>query len=242
MASTDSKASAAAFLDKYLTPIAVLLGALIIAFALRYGDPDRPRPSAEGDAPQADVNAIADEGEPFIGNPDAPVTIAVYNDYQCPFCKQFDLEVMPRLIEKYVTPGQAKILFKDFQFLGQDSLDAAVFGRAVWEAQPDRFYPWFLAVMTAQDQGGDQGFGDLASLRELARTVPGLDVARVDQLIAQNRARYEAAANADRDEGAALGVGGTPSVIVGTELLSGLAPEAFFTAISASVDAQLAGR
>ena len=229
--------TSSAFLDKYLTPIAVILGACIIAFALMFARPGMEREGANDlNNPAVDVSMIENTGEPFIGNPEAPAVIAVYNDFQCPFCKQFDLEVLPQIKAKYVDTGMARVMFKDFQFLGQDSMDTAVYGRAVWEAHPDLYYAWFTAVMKAQDQGGDQGFGDLASNRALAATIPGIDTARVDQLVEQKRAQYEAAIEGDRDEGAALGINGTPSVIVGSQLLSGMAPEDFFAEISREVD------
>lgn len=238
METTPEKVETVNPIDRYLTPIAVLLGALIVAFALMYGRPASER-DARNQAPAVDIADVKEEGEPYIGNPDAPTTIALYYDYQCPFCQQFELQVMPRLIEEYVSTGKTKVLFKDFQFLGQDSLDAAVYGRALWEAQPDKFYPWFVAVMEAQDEEGDEGFGDLASVRAVAQQVPGLDTARVDQLVAQNRARYEAAINDDRAEGASFGINGTPSVVVGKELLSGLTPADFYSAITAALEEQL---
>lgn len=226
-----------AFLDRYLTPIAVLLGAAIIAFALMNGGSATDR-AVTDEQPSVNVADIVDEGEPFIGDPDAPTTVAMYYDYQCPFCQQFELQVMPRLIEQYVATGKTKVLFKDFQFLGPDSLDAALYARAVWEANPQSFYPWFVAVMEAQD-GESGGFGNLASIRELSRTVPGIDTAQIDRLITENRARYEAAIEADRTEGASFGINGTPSIIVDEQLLSGLTPDDFYRAISAAIEEQL---
>jgi protein-disulfide isomerase len=57
---------------------------------------------------------LEDDNYPFIGDKDAPVTIIAINDYQCPFCKDFALQVMPQLKEKYVDKGKAKIVFRDF--------------------------------------------------------------------------------------------------------------------------------
>jgi hypothetical protein len=156
-------------LERYLTPIAVLLGALIIAFALMYSPSAADRDAATNTGPEVNVEDIAEEGEPFIGNPDAPTTLAVYYDYQCPYCQQFELQVMPRLIQEYVSTGKTRIVFKDFQFLGEDSTTAAVYARAVWEAQPEKFYPWYVAVMTAQDGegGGEFGRSPVTAMKEL---------------------------------------------------------------------------
>lgn len=226
------------FMERYLTPIAVLLGAIIIALAFIFGRGAAPEAANQGQAGEVavDIKNVKTEGEPFIGNPNAPVTLAVWFDYQCPFCKQFELTAMPELKEKYVDTGKLRVVFKDFQFLGPDSDAAALFARAMWEAYPDHFYEWYIAMANAQDEEHG-GFGDLASIKELTATIPGVDVARVEKLMNDKKDAYTAAIAADRTEGTTLGIQGTPSMIVGTTLLSGAQPAA---AIATLIDAELA--
>ncbi len=233
------------FVERYLTPIAIVVAAVVIAFAFIYGHGAGTGTTAQTGttgATAVDIKNVKTDGEPFIGDANAPTTIALFYDYQCPFCKQFELNVTPQLLANYVKTGKTKIVFKDFQFLGQDSLDAAVFGRALWESQPDKFYDWFVAMFNAQDEEGDQGFGDLASVEKLAATIPGLDVAKVDALVKSKRSQYEQVIEADRNEGAALGVNGTPTIIVGDKLLTGLSPEQFQSQITAELDSELAAK
>jgi protein-disulfide isomerase len=225
------------FMDKYLIPIAIILAGGIIAFALFYGHgASKPDDQAGKAAAAVDVKNIKTDGDPYIGDKNAPQTMVLFYDYQCPFCKQFELGVTPKLVDQYVKTGKLRIVFKDFQFLGNDSMDAAVFGRALWESQPDKFYEWYVAMFKAQDQEGDQGFGDLASTEKLAGTISGIDVAKADALVKSKRSAYEAAITADRTEGASLGINGTPTIVVGTQLLTGLSADQYFTAISAVVD------
>jgi protein-disulfide isomerase len=77
-----------AFMDKYLTPIAVLVAAVIIALALIYGHIGGAATGGAG-APQPAVSVnikdVKTDGDPFIGKADAPVTVALFYDYQCPF-------------------------------------------------------------------------------------------------------------------------------------------------------------
>jgi protein-disulfide isomerase len=229
-------------MQKYLTPLAVLLGAGLIAVALIWGggvrgtNPNDPNAAA----PEVDINEISTDS-PTVGDPNAPTTVAVFYDYQCPFCKQFEQTVIPEL-QEYVDAGKTKIVYKDFQFLGEDSLTAAVFGRAVYEAYPDRFHEWFIAMSNAQDDqevGHDEGFGDQASIEALTAGIAGIDVSRVTALINEKRATYETAIEADYNEGTALGINGTPSVVVGKKLLSGRSPAQFLSEIKAELDAQL---
>ncbi|GEM_PF-404813 len=162
------------------------------------------------------VSAVKTAGEPFIGNANAPVTIAEWSDYQCPFCKQFEMSVLPQLVANYVTAGKVKIVFKDFQFLGPDSLTAAEVGRAVWQAYPGQFYAWRQAMY--QNQASENHAADpngLTNYLAITKTVPGIDATKIAQLIAQNKTQYDAAINADQQEGGSFGVNGTPSFVIG---------------------------
>ncbi len=227
------------FMETYLTPIAVLVGAVILAAAYVFGSgaattnvgPGAVQPSA------ADIEKVDVSDSPYVGADNAPVTMALYFDYQCPFCKQFDQVVLPQLAE-YVDNGTLKVVFKDFQFLGQDSQVAAEFSRAVWELYPDQYSAWLTAMFGAQDHEGDQGFGDLASIEELTKTIPGIDVAKVTALMNEKKAEYNDLMNADRAEGASLGVNGTPAVVIGKKLLYAMTPAQFYAEIVAEIKAQ----
>ncbi len=236
------------FIDKYLTPIALILAAVIIAAAFIFGHgapAAAPTTANNGSAGNAsaktvDVKNITTDGVPFIGNANAPTTMALFYDYQCPFCKQFEQNVMPQLVTNYISTGKTKIYFKDFQFLGNDSNAAALFGRALWNVSPDKFYPWYVAMFNAQDEEGDKGFGNLGTIEKLSATIPGIDVAAVEKDMNTNATKYQAAIARDRAEGAAMGINGTPSIVVGTQLFTGLSPDQFYSGISQTIDSELA--
>ena len=221
-------------LNQYLTPLAVVIGAVVIAFALAYGRPDAgtPTPTETGTPDIADVKT---EGSPFRGDEDAPVTIAYWFDYQCPFCKQFEQTTMVELYDTYIASGKVRVVLKDFQFLGPDSTAGALYGRAVWDLYPNRFYDWYKAMFEAQDQEHG-GFGNEASVKTLTATVSGIDAEKVAKNVEDNRSKYLAAIQADRTEGASFGVNGTPALIIGTNLLPGAYP---FATVSPVVDAEL---
>lgn len=225
-------------MEKYLTPIAVLLGCCILAAAYIFGSgATAPKnPQGQQAAVKADIKNIDVAGRPFIGNANAPVTMAFWFDYQCPFCKQFEETITPQLYETYVKTGKLKIVFKDFQFLGQDSQVAAEFAAAMWEAYPDHFYDWYKAMFAAQDDEGDKGFGDLDSIKAITAKIPGVDVAKVTKLMTDKKSTYDALIAADRAEAQKIGINGTPSLLVGTSVLSGAQP---ITAISPLIEAQL---
>jgi protein-disulfide isomerase len=184
---------------------------------------------------KADITKVKTDNEPFLGDANAPVTIAYWSDYQCPYCKQFELATMPSVIQTYVNSGKAKIVFKDFQFLGNDSMTAAVYARAIWELYPKEYFPWREAFFNKQD-GENTGFGDEESIKALTGTIVGIDVGKVVAQVESKSVEYQTAIKADRAEGASMGVTGTPGFITGTQLISGAATASAFTA---AIDPQL---
>lgn len=233
------------FMDKYLTPVAVVVGCIIIAVAVAFGQGGTKNSGTADQAAAVDIKDVQTDSSPYVGEKNAPVVMAVWFDYQCPFCKQFELTTMPQVYENYVKTGKVQVVFKDFQFLDEysknasrkeDSMSAALFGRAVWDAYPDRYYDWYIAMAESQDEEFE-GFGDFASIEALTRTVAGIDTDRVLKLITEKKDVYTAAIVADRTEGQTLGINGTPSMIIGTTLLSGAQS---YDAVRALIDAELA--
>jgi protein-disulfide isomerase len=163
---------------------------------------------------------VAVSTDPQIGSPAAKATLVVWFDYQCPYCKLFWRQTLPRLNDSYVRPGKLRIVFRDFQFLGPDSATAALFARAIWELYPGRFYDWSRAMFGAQDRENG-GFGNLASIQELTRHIAGIDVARVTTRMRDHAHQYAAAIISDYNDGIAVGINGTPTVSVNGQLVSG---------------------
>jgi protein-disulfide isomerase len=135
---------------------------------------------------------------------------------------------MPDIVKNYVQTGKVKIVFKDFAFLGNDSITAGEYARAVWKLSPTQYFAWRTAMYNAQDQEGDQGFGNAASIDKLTATISGIDAAAVAADVKANGAQYKALLDADKAEAAKLGVQATPSFIIGTKLLAGAYPYAQF--------------
>ncbi len=103
--------------------VSIIIAGVIIAGAVVFASrqPAQPvQPVAatpqQQVAPAVDISKVKIDGEPFIGNVNAPVTIAYWYDYQCPFCKRNEEETMPQIVKNYVDTGKVKIVFKDYQF------------------------------------------------------------------------------------------------------------------------------
>ena len=75
--------------------------------------------------PSSDPTFNIAERDVVLGDPAAPVTIIEYGDYQCPWCARFFDQIEPSLRANYIEPKKAKMVFRNFQFLSQESVDAA---------------------------------------------------------------------------------------------------------------------
>lgn len=147
-----------------------------------------------------------------LGDPDAPVSVEVWEDIQCPFCQQFTFQVKPLIVERYVTPGSVRLVFRDLPFLGDESHWAAV--AASLAADQDLFWPYHDHLF-ANLRGENVGSYGLDQLLEIGQLV-GLDMAafREGLRLDAARARFaEIQARARRDA-AALGINATPTVVV----------------------------
>lgn len=214
--------------SKFL-PIAVVVAGLLIAGAVVWnGSRPAPGPAGPGAALKANIKNIKTDGDPYIGKADAPVTIAFWSDFQCPFCKRFELETLPQIVKEYVDTGKVKIVMMDFAFLGSDSLAAGEYSRAIWKLYPSAYFTWRTAMYEAQDDEGDRGFGDAASIDKLNATIAGIDAAKVAADVKANASAYDANMVADKAEGQKAGINATPSFVIGTQVIQGAYPYATF--------------
>lgn len=226
--------------NKYFLPAAVIVAGLFIAGAVMWNgsNPSTGSPQA-GTAPSIDVKEVKTDGNPFIGQAQAPITIVFWSDFQCPYCKAFEIghpqiptpAALPEIIKNYVDTGKAKVVFKDVVFLspraGMDSLTAALYGQSVWKLYPENYFAWRTAMFVAQDEEGG-GFGNAASIDKLNATIAGIDATKVAADVKANTDAYTRQADATTAEAQRLGVNSTPSSVIGTQLVVGALPYANF--------------
>jgi protein-disulfide isomerase len=227
-----------------MMPIAVVIAGAFIAVAIYFSGggtgvrtPIVQQPVDQQPSTAVDASKVNMKDVPFIGKATAPLTIVYFFDYQCPFCQQHEKVSMGPLVKEYVETGKVKLVFKDFAFLGADSQTLGQYARAVWAYAPDKFYDWHHAVYV--NQGAEHsGWATPAEIARIGTPILGADgVAKVAALVKANGAAYQKAMDADKAEGSALGVGGTPAMIIGTMFVPGAVP---YADVKSVIDAQLA--
>ena len=70
-------------------------------------------------------NTFLENGSPILGNPNAPITLVEFGDYQCHFCNVFFHSTEPEILKNYVETGKVKMIFKDYNIIGPDSISAS---------------------------------------------------------------------------------------------------------------------
>jgi protein-disulfide isomerase len=145
-----------------------------------------------------------------LGDPKAPVRVIEFADLQCPFCRDYSLSTMPRLVQDYVRPGKVRMEFRSLAFIGPDSERAARVAQAA--AQQNKL--WNFVDLAYFNQGKENsGWATDAVLRRIAGAVPGLDVNRA--FAARDTAAVTAQLNAANTLAGAKGVQSTPTFLVG---------------------------
>ena len=124
------------------------------------------------------------------GDAKAPVKILAFEDFQCPFCQKFAVEIEPVLEQEFVNTGIASIQFMPYSFLGEESKKAAEGG----ECAADQNHFWdYHDVLYLRQGAENSGVYSPANLKKYAREVSAhykdFDVAKFDQCLDSGQKR-----------------------------------------------------
>jgi protein-disulfide isomerase len=141
-----------------------------------------------------------------LGDPAAKVTLVEFGDLQCPICKAFSEEVLPRVIAGSVRRGEAKVDFRNYTIISEQSVLAGAAALAAGEQGRG----WNFIDVFYRNQGEERsGYVTDAFLTSLAKGAKVPDLARWNRERKSKRLRHEVARTTSEAE--ALGFEGTPS-------------------------------
>lgn len=229
------------FLPVSILIAAAVIGGVIVFAATRGGSLNGSNGAAQlppSGAPAAPTPASVPPisgRDVVLGNANAPVTLIEYGDYQCPFCGRFFSQVEPSLRTDYINTGKVKMVFRNFQFLGQESVAA---GEAAECAQEqNKFWAYHDALYAAKvgdaANGENDGFFNRAEFIKLAEQVK-LDANAFTSCIDGNK--YVKQIEQDKASASALGVNSTPTTFINGQQVVGAQP---YSAFKAVIDAAL---
>ena len=156
-----------------------------------------------------DTVQFASPAEGFVlGSPDAPVLITAWEDFQCPVCKTANASVLKQIDAEYVSTGKVRIQFRQFPFLGDESAWAAEASQCAADQQ--MFWAYHDVLFNAQ-RAENSGAFSKTHLKYMAADV-GLDTIAFETCF--DEGRHRDSVQAEKSEGAKLGVAGTPTFFV----------------------------
>ena len=166
-----------------------------------------------------------------LGNPDAPLTIVEYSDFQCPFCRKAGLEIMPQIEAEYVATGKAKLVWKQFPIEGEESVWAAEASECA--AEQNAFWEYHDTLFLNRT-GINVGTFVITNLKVIAKELD-LDTEAFNACLDQGRYRDKVAT--DYAEARRREVTGTPTFFVGQTKVVGAKP---YSAFKEAIDDELA--
>ncbi|WP_136716462.1 DsbA family protein [Halorientalis salina] len=156
-------------------------------------------------------------GHPIMGNRSAGIDMYYWSDYQCPFCRRFEANAFPKLIDEHVRSGDVRVVFIEYPYLTEGSMTAAVMDRCVWrqvrDDRPGRYWAWHSKLF---DEQGEKNSGWLAreNLLEITRGVDGVDADAVETCMDDRGAEIESAIDDDVATAQEFGIRGSPAFVL----------------------------
>lgn len=175
--------------NAFLVPIAIVLSAALIAGAIIYSGGKRgSTPIQVGNNPQQqqqtkDIEiAPVTEADHIYGNPNAPIMIVEYSDFDCPFCKNFH-ETMQKIMETYGTDGKVAWVYRHFPIaqLHPNSPKVSEASECVASLGGNDAF-WKFADLLISDRGTNEPT-NIKKLPEYA-TQAGVDVTKFNECVA----------------------------------------------------------
>lgn len=192
-----------------LVPLSIVIAGGIIAVAVYFVNKNPGVVVNPDGTITADVKPV-DSSDHILGNPDAPIKLIEYSDFECPHCKTYQ-STLKQIMEAYGGNGQVAWVFRHFPIY-------EIHTKAPKEAE---------AAECAAEVGGNDGFWKFADrLFEVTPSNDGLDLASLPEIAASvgldrekfkaclDSGKYAAKVQSQRQEAIKVGAQGTPFILI----------------------------
>ena len=185
----------------YYLSIPIIIGIMAGIFLVEYQ-------TDSNDSEILTSEKLIENGSPFMGNVDAPITILEWGDYQCTYCYKFHQNTLNIINEKFIKTGKVKIIFKDFPLNGPDSKLAA---EASYCAQDQQKY-WEYHDELYKNWGGERtGWVTREALTKFAESTK-LNIEKFNKCLDDQK--YQNKVDSLHKFGKEIGIDATPSFLV----------------------------
>jgi protein-disulfide isomerase len=225
--------------QRMITVLVVVAGALLVAAILIL-------PSIRENAtPVGEITTVAPVERPeadgtALGDPNAPVKVEVWEDFQCPACQGYSQQIEPEVVKNFVATGKAHYVFRHYPFIddaaaSKESDQSA--NASMCAAEQGRFWDYH-DILYANWNGENEGAYSDKRLVAFAETI-GLNMNDFNSCFDANK--YDAEIQQDLVDGQQVGVTGTPSVFVNGKIIKpGFVPS--YQDIAQAIEAEIASQ
>jgi protein-disulfide isomerase len=168
-----------------------------------------PAPTVQQVGPaEITINTFVENGSPILGNPSAPVTLIEFGDYQCHFCNVFFHSTEGDILKNYVETGKVKIIFKDYNIIGPDSVNAS---HGAHCAKDQGSFWEYHDILYSNWTGENNGWASSENLEKFAKEI-GLDMDVWTRCMLDGT--HSQTILASNEDAKSLGITGTPAFFV----------------------------
>jgi len=214
-------------------PLSIFLGGLTVAFAVIFtGGLGRISSSAGGPADDSgsavtEVEVSVDD-DPGLGDPNAPLTMIEFSDYECPFCKSFFEQTLSQIKSAYIDTGKVRFVYRDLPlpFHNPAATKEALAANCARDQKGDEGYFLYHDEIFARTTSNGEGMKNAGYAA--AATKIGLDVSAFNSCLSTEKFKDEVAKDLEdvttltQDYAGAFPQGiGTPTFIIGKSDSSG---------------------
>ena len=164
-------------------------------------------------APQ--IFQVSLDDDPVKGNPNAPVTVVEFSDFQCPFCSRFFQQTLPLIEENYIDTGKIKFVYKDLPLDSLHPNARAAHIAAECADEQGKFWEYHDVLFEKQSQWSSLASSELENTFTEFATDMGLQAASFESCMQSPNIADEV--NKDTLEAASYGATGTPTFFIGNE-------------------------
>jgi protein-disulfide isomerase len=182
---------------------------------------------------------ISQDNDPIRGDPNAPITIIEFSDFQCPFCARFHVETLPSLLEEYIDVGKVNLVYRDFpiQSIHPNALPAAVAAECANEQ--GKYWEYHDTLFEKQNGWSRLDSNAVISTFSQYATDVGLEQQQFDSCLGSGK--YLQEVQGDLSDGRDYDITGTPGFFIGNDeigfvKINGAQP---FESFQKVIDAQL---
>jgi protein-disulfide isomerase len=154
------------------------------------------------------MDTFLSNGSPILGDPDAPITLVEFGDYQCHYCNVFFQSIEKDILKNYVDTGKVKIIFKDYNIIGEDSVKAS---QGAHCANDQGLFWEYHDILYSNWTGENNGWASSENLAIFAQQI-GLNMNKWSECM--NKGSHSQIILKSNDDARTLELTGTPAFFI----------------------------